>query len=123
MSVKCGEKARLTPRTGGVVGGVKVQSGTSQGQVGGTSQGQVVSLFVRITSILADQVLSSGDITAALGKEYYSGHLRRIIKMLLSDGIIEYTIPEKPRSRLQKYRLTEKGRQMLAVVSSSIGKR
>ena len=73
-----------------------------------------MSLFVRITSILADKVLSSGDITAALGKEYYSGHLRRIIKMLLSDGIIEYTIPEKPRSRLQKYRLTEKGRQMLA---------
>ena len=99
------------------------QSWPSQGQVEGTSQGQVVSLFARITSILADQVLSSGDITAALGKEYYSGHLRRIIKMLLSDGIIEYTIPEKPRSRLQKYRLTEKGRQMLAVASSSIGKR
>ena len=91
-----------------------VESRPCQGQVGGTSQGQVVSLFVRITSILADQVLSSGDITAALGKEYYSGHLRRVIKMLLSDGIIEYTIPEKPRSRLQKYRLTEKGRQMLA---------
>ena len=102
--------------------GVEAQSGPSQGPVEGTSQGQVVSLFVRITSILADQVLSSGDITAALGKEYYSGHLRRIIKMLLSDGIIEYTIPEKPRSRLQKYRLTEKGRQMLAAGSSAIGK-
>lgn len=96
------------------VGGVRDKSGTSQGQVRGTSQGQDMSLFERITSILADQVLSSGDITATLGKEYYSGHLRRIIKMLLSDGIIEYTIPEKPRSRLQKYRLTEKGRQMLA---------
>jgi ATP-dependent DNA helicase RecG len=96
------------------VGGVRDKSGTSQGQVRGTSQGHDMSLFERITSILADQVLSSGDITAALGKEYYSGHLRRIIKMLLSDGIIEYTIPEKPRSRLQKYRLTEKGRQMLA---------
>ena len=113
-STEAAGKARPTSPTGGVVGGVGPQSGTSQGQVGGTSQGQVVSLFVRITSILADQVLSSGDITAALGKEYYSGHLRRIIKMLLSDGIIEYTIPEKPRSRLQKYRLTEKGRQMLA---------
>ncbi|MBQ4199621.1 MAG: DUF4062 domain-containing protein [Kiritimatiellae bacterium] len=107
-------KERSISPTGGVIGGVVTQSRTSQGQVVGTSQGQVVSLFVRITSILADQVLSSGDITAALGKEYYSGHLRRIIKMLLSDGIIEYTIPEKPRSRLQKYRLTEKGRQMLA---------
>ncbi len=107
-------KERSISPTGGVVGGVVVQSGTSQGQAVGTSQGQVVSLFVKITSILADQVLSSGDITAALGKEYYSGHLRRIIKMLLSDGIIEYTIPEKPRSRLQKYRLTEKGRQMLS---------
>ena len=95
------------------MGGVGDKSGTRQGQVEGTSQGQGMSLFERITSILADQVLSSGDITAALGKEYYSGHLRRIIKMLLSDGIIEYTIPEKPRSRLQKYRLTEKGRQML----------
>ena len=59
------------------VGGVEAQSWPSQGQVEGTSQGQVVSLFVRITSILADQVLSSGDITTALGKEYYSGHLRR----------------------------------------------
>jgi len=96
------------------MGGVGAQLGTSQGQVEGTSQGQVMSLFVRITSILAGQVLSSGDITAALGKEYYSGYLRRIIKMLLADGIIEYAIPEKPRSRLQKYRLTEKGRQMLA---------
>jgi predicted HTH transcriptional regulator len=102
------------PETVHQVGGVRDKSRTSQGQVMGTSQGQDMSLFERITSILADQVLSSGDITATLGKEYYSGHLRRIIKMLLSDGIIEYTIPEKPRSRLQKYRLTEKGRQMLA---------
>ena len=27
--------------------------------------------------------------------------------------MIEYTIPNNVRSRLQKYRLTEKGRQML----------
>jgi hypothetical protein len=27
-------------------------------------------------------------------------------------GLLEYTIPGKPNSRLQKYRLTEKGRKM-----------
>lgn len=31
----------------------------------------------------------------------------------LEQELIEYTIPEKPTSRLQKYRLTDKGRQML----------
>jgi predicted transcriptional regulator len=29
---------------------------------------------------------------------------------------MEYTIPDKPQSRLQKYRLTDKGRQLVAAM-------
>ncbi len=35
------------------------------------------------------------------------------IKPLLDYGIIEKTVPDKPRSRNQKYRLTAKGRKLL----------
>jgi hypothetical protein len=30
----------------------------------------------------------------------------------IAAGLLEYTLPEKPQSRLQKYRLTAKGRRM-----------
>ncbi|MGD9975341.1 MAG: Fic family protein [Desulfatirhabdiaceae bacterium] len=35
----------------------------------------------------------------------------------LGSGVIAYTIPEKPRSSNQKYRLTEKGRKLLEILS------
>ena len=40
---------------------------------------------------------------------FYENHLRPA----LEEDRIEMTIPDKPNSRLQKYRLTEKGRNVL----------
>lgn len=37
----------------------------------------------------------------------------RYLKPALTDGLIEMTIPSKPQSRMQRYRLTERGRRWL----------
>jgi ATP-dependent DNA helicase RecG len=42
-------------------------------------------------------------------KHFWAAYLNPSLKA----GLIELTNPEKPRSRLQKYRLTEKGRSVL----------
>lgn len=41
------------------------------------------------------------------------GTKRSSLVPALQDALIEYTIPDKPNSPLQKYRLTEAGRRLL----------
>ena len=38
----------------------------------------------------------------------------QVLRPLLEEGLLEMTIPDKPRSSKQKYRLTTKGRELLA---------
>ena len=53
--------------------------------------------------------MSKAELSRSLGQKTTSGPLNKVIRLFLADGSISYTIPEKPRSRLQMYRLTDKG--------------
>lgn len=61
--------------------------------------------------------MSKSDLSRSLGQSSVSGQLNKVIHALLADGSIGYTIPEKPRSRLQMYRLTDAGRVALEGLS------
>ena len=70
----------------------------------------------RVLWILRQAPMSRSAISTRLGHKSVSGRLKKAIRLLMDDKLIEYTIPEKPNSRLQKYRLTESGKTRLAEV-------
>lgn len=44
-----------------------------------------------------------------MGLQSKTGAFKRVIKALIDQGFIEYTMPDRIQSRLQKYRLTALG--------------
>ena len=84
-------------------------AGTSEAQSGAQSEAQ----SIRVLGALSRGALSARALADALGMRSKTGALKRTLSEMLSETLIEYTLPDKPNSRLQKYRLTEKGRQAL----------
>jgi Fic family protein len=82
---------------------------TSTPQVSPQVTPQVGELLAAIRGEMGREALQ-----AALELSDRKSFRERYLKPALADGLIEMTIPEKPNSRLQKYRLTDKGRQWLA---------
>ena len=56
---------------------------------------------------------SRAEILNHIGLTNHTKNFNAFLKPLLDFQIIEFTIPNKPNSRLQKYRLTAKGRKLL----------
>ena len=60
-------------------------------------------------TLLSTGPKSKAQLSDAVGHKGISGQLNKVIRMLLADQHAEYTLPDKPNSRLQQYRLTDKG--------------
>lgn len=71
------------------------------------------NLAAKVIIFLSEQELGKAEIAQRLGHKSVSGELNKQIKNLLKQQLIERTIPDKPTSSKQKYRLTVKAKDLL----------
>ena len=70
----------------------------------------------RMLRALISGPMSRSQLALKIGHRAPSGGLNLRIAQLMSADFIEYTIPEKPNSRLQKYRLTSRGVELARTI-------
>ncbi len=76
----------------------------------GAESGVESDMAMRIIVLLEKEPLAKSEIAKRLGKAKPSRYLNDWMRKLLQAGKVQYTIPDKPNSRLQKYRLAPKGK-------------
>ena len=79
------------------------------------------SIHERVISF-CDVPRSTKELLNKVGRSDRTKFKRFVLRVLMEDGILEWTIPDKPNSRLQKYRLTAKGRTLAAALAKSAAK-
>ena len=67
----------------------------------------------RVLALLLTGPLSKSAIADGLGHRSVSAGLNRVVHRLMQEERVAYTVPDKPNSRLQRYRITSAGRSAL----------
>ncbi len=80
--------------------------------------GQVDPWIFRVLSACQVNPMKSSEIQKAADIRHRETFQRNYLDYLLDQAWLERTIPDKPKSRLQKYRLTEKGQKLLKVLDN-----
>jgi len=73
----------------------------------------VIEQVARLLAVLGDAEQSAGALMKALALVHRPTFLYTYLQPALASGLIRGTLPDKPTSRLHKYRLTPQGRAWL----------
>jgi len=84
-------------------------TGQVAGQVTGQVTGQVADQVEQLLSQMKGE-MSRADLQSSLGLKGRANFVDNYLNPGVKAGLIEMTIPGKPRSSMQRYRLTERGR-------------
>lgn len=117
------QRYRITPKGTAQLERSGVQAGSKWGPGGVQVAGQPwpqasvpTGLDAGDTAMLeacAGGSASNSDLRAAAGHSSRTGAFRERLDRLLQNDLLEMTVPDRPRSRSQRYRLTAKGRAAL----------
>ncbi|MCX5677529.1 MAG: DUF4062 domain-containing protein [Candidatus Omnitrophica bacterium] len=88
--------------------------GKQQLDVPTQSPTQSTDPVVRLLQMLRIKEMAAGKLRLSLNIKHRPTFRANYIDPALLSGYIEYTIPDKPNSRLQKYRLTKRGAEHLS---------
>ena len=102
-----GETSEIVHDNGIIPNQVKAQ----EAQV--KAQANYTSMEIRLLEMCKESPRTGQELATAFGYTSRTGNVKRSIEKLKRTGVIEMTIPDKPRSGKQGYRLTEKGRRVL----------
>ena len=83
-----------------------------------TIMGDVTPQVEMLLAMLKDGGKSVVEMMKQLGLKDRHNFNERYLKVALSAGLVEMTIPDKPNSRSQRYRLTEKGNFIVSMAST-----
>jgi ATP-dependent DNA helicase RecG len=98
--------------------GSKPASGQHTIAVPGTKLGLSGDQVQILRQTQIEQSIST--LMAAIGRANRTKFRDQVLNPLLASGLVEMTIPEKPTSSKQRYRITEKGRAVFAAMNEGI---
>ena len=82
-------------------------------QVSAQVSAQVTAQVIDRILLYCEQPRRASEIQAMLGLRHRQSFQMHYLRPLLADGYLAMTVPDKPRSRLQRYQLTDRGRAWL----------